>query len=69
MTPRQFCAHGQYDRVKGAVHGAMLIGAMCCFSYNIAAFWYRREPHNGVNAVLYLGLTFLEVAHVKHHMA
>lgn len=67
MTPRQFCTGGQYDAAKGAVHGAMLVGALGCAAYNLTAYWYRREPHNGVNALVYLGLSYLEACHIKHH--
>lgn len=53
--------------MKGAVHGVMLVGAVACFAYNAAAYYYRREQHNGVNAIIYGGLALLEVIHVKHH--
>lgn len=52
---------------KGAIHMAMLGGAVLCCSYNAAAFYYRRERHNGVNAIVYGLLIALEVAHVQHH--
>jgi len=67
MTPRQFCAGEQSNGLKGVVHGAMLLGAVACCSYNAAAFYFRRERHNAVNAVVYALLIALEVAHVKHH--
>jgi hypothetical protein len=68
MTPRDFCTTRDYEAVKGAVHGAMLLGAVCCLAYNVASFWYRRETHNAVNAVIYGTLTALEIQHIKHHL-
>lgn len=67
MTPRQFCSGGRAEPVKGAVHVGMLVGAVACCAYNFAAWCYRGEAHNGVNAVIYFGLTCLEIAHVQHH--
>lgn len=67
MTPRALCNPGTAEGLKLAVHGGMLLGALACCAYNVAAFWYRRETHNAVNAYLYAGLVALEVAHVNHH--
>lgn len=67
MTPRAFCQPGTAEAAKLAVHGLMLLGAGVCAAYNVAAFLYRRETHNAVNGVVYLGLTILEWEHLKHH--
>ena len=67
MTPRAFCESGAAEPIKLAVHGGMLAGAILCAAYNLAAFYYRREPHNAINGVLYVGLTILEWEHVQHH--
>lgn len=67
MTPRTFCESGRCEPIKGAVHGVMLIGAILCCGYNVSAFYYRRERHNGVNALVYGALAWLEIQHVRHH--
>ena len=67
MTPRDFCQPDANNRLKCAVHGAMLLGAVVCCGYNAAAFFYRGERHNGVNAVVYFALVMLEAEHVRHH--
>ena len=67
MTPRQLCQSGTAEPLKLAIHGMMLAGASACAAYNIAAWLYRRETHNAVNGIVYIALTVLEVAHVKHH--
>lgn len=67
MTPRQFCASGTCDGLKGGVHAVMLVGAAVCCVYNAAAWWYRREPHNGWNVLLYGTLILIERSHVQHH--
>lgn len=69
MTTREFCTSRDYELAKCAVHSAMLIGAVCCAAYNAGAFWYRREPHNAVNACVYGALAIIEVVHVRHHLA
>jgi hypothetical protein len=60
---------GEFEPLKLAVHGGMLVGAALCAAYNIGAFVARREPHNAVNAALYTGLVALELSHVAHHWA
>ena len=60
--------HGCWEPLKIGVHGTMLVGACLCAAYNLAAFCYRRETHNAVNAAVYLGLAILEVEHVGHHL-
>ena len=67
MTPREFVQPERSNAFKGAVHGVMLAGAVACCAYNTAAYYYRRERHNGVNAIVYGLLVALELAHVKHH--
>ncbi len=68
MTPRAFCQSGVAESVKGGVHVAMLVGAVCCASYNAAAFWYRRERHNAVNLLVYSALILIELQHVRRHV-
>lgn len=65
---REFCAHGAHDDLKCAVHAAMLAGAVCCFGYNAAAWYYRKERHNAMNAAIYGALCWLECCHIRHHI-
>lgn len=67
MTPREFCQAGEAERVKLAVHGTMLAGAVACCVYNSASYYFRREKHNAINAIVYGMLVALEVVHVQHH--
>lgn len=62
-----FVQPNRYEEIKLAVHAAMLGGAVVCCAYNLAAWCYRGQTHNAVNAAVYFGLTLLEVEHVKHH--
>lgn len=63
-----FCTSGEAERVKGAVHGAAgtLVGVMAV--YNAVAWWYRRERHLGVNAVLYTAGFLWEVYQTNRHL-
>jgi len=65
---RTFCKSGENEAVKGAVHaaGCLLAGVMA--AYNIAAWCYRREPHLGINAVVYSLATLWEVKQTAHHL-
>lgn len=68
MTPREFVQPDRSNGFKGAVHGTMLVGAVLCCTYNAAAFYFRRETHNAINALVYGLLVGLEIAHVTHHI-
>lgn len=67
MTPREMCTPGRAEALKLVVHGTMGVTAALCAVYNAAAWFYRRETHSAVNAVIYTALTILEVQHIKHH--
>jgi hypothetical protein len=67
VTPRQLCQSGTAEPLKLAIHCGMLAGAVACCAYNAAAWAYRRETHNAVNAIVYGMLCCLEWAHVRHH--
>jgi hypothetical protein len=62
-----FCKSGENEAVKGAVHaaGCLLAGVMA--AYNITAWYYRRERHLGINAVVYSLATLWEVKQTAHH--
>lgn len=58
---------GSREGLKGVVHTILLLCAIVCAVYNAVAWLRRRERHLGVNAWMYLGLTAVEWAHVRHH--
>ncbi len=64
---KRFCKSGESEMVKGAVHaaGGVLAGVMAV--YNIVAWCYRREPHLGINAIVYTLATAFEVKQTAHH--
>jgi hypothetical protein len=64
---RTFCKTGEREVLKGAFHGAGGVLAALMAAYNIAAWCYRREPHLGVNAIVYTVATLWEVKQTAHH--
>ncbi len=64
---RRFCATGEQEAFKGAVHGAACVLAAAMAAYNIAAWCFRRERHLGINAVVYTLATAWEVKQTLHH--
>lgn len=58
---------GELESVKRGVHVVTLACGVVCFSYNLLAWLVRRERHLAINAVIYGGLTALEIAQVRHH--
>jgi len=65
---RAFCKSGENEAVKGAVHALGGVLAATMAAYNIAAWCYRREPHLGVNAVVYTLAVMWEVKQTVHHL-
>jgi hypothetical protein len=65
---RTFCTSGENEAVKGAVHAAGGVLAAVMAAYNIAAWCYRREPHLGLNAVVYSLALMWEVKQTAHHI-
>ena len=65
---QRFCRSGESEALKGAVHalGGVLVATMA--AYNIAAFYYRRERHLGVNAIVYTLAMIWEAKQTAHHM-
>jgi hypothetical protein len=65
---RAFCASGNHEGVKCAVHGAagLLVGA--CAAYNIAASCFRRDLHLRINAVVYTLAVVWELKQTLHHL-
>ena len=65
---RRFCASGENEALKGAVHaaGCALAGVMA--AYNITAWCYRREWHLGMNAIVYSLAVVWEVKQTVRHL-
>jgi hypothetical protein len=65
---RRFCASGNHEGVKCAVHAAagLIVGA--CAAYNIAASFYRRDRHLRINAVVYTLAVAWELKQALHHL-
>lgn len=59
--------NGSRERLKGAVHGAVLCLAVLTGLYNTAAWLQRRQRHLAVNAIVYIALIVFECQHVRHH--
>jgi hypothetical protein len=64
---QEFCKSGESEALKGAVHALGGVLAATMAAYNIAAWYYRREPHLRVNAVVYSLAVLWEVKQTKHH--
>jgi len=65
---KTFCKSGENEVVKGAVHAAGGVLAAVMAAYNIAAWCYRREPHLGINAVVYTLAIAWEVKQTARHL-
>ena len=50
---RAFCARGNHEGVKCAVHAAAGVLVGVCAFYNITAACFRRDRHLRVNAIIY----------------
>ena len=65
---RSFCASGSYEAVKCGVHASAAFIVSLCAVYNATAWFYRRDPHLRLNAVVYtLGVAF-EIKQTLHHL-
>ena len=65
---RAFCKSGENEAIKGAVHALGGVLAATMAAYNIAAWCYRREPHLGVNSVVYTLAVLWEIKQTVHHL-
>jgi hypothetical protein len=60
--------NGECEPLKAAVHGAALGLCALMGAYNAAAWLRRRQPHLGINAIIYLSAVVWEHRHVVHHL-
>lgn len=65
---RTFCTQGENEAVKGAVHAAGGVLAALMAAYNVTAFFYRRERHLGINAVVYSLALLWEAKQTTRHI-
>ena len=65
---RAFCASGNNEGVKCAVHATagLLLGV--CAAYNITAACFRRDRHLRFNAVFYTLAVAWELKQTLHHL-
>jgi hypothetical protein len=64
---RTFCTRGENEAFKGAVHATGGVLAALMAVYNATAWFYRREQHLRVNAIVYTLATLWEVKQTAHH--
>ena len=65
---RTFCASGSHEGVKCAVHGAAAFIVGLCAVYNTTAWFYRRDPHLRINAIVYTLAVAYELKQTMHHL-
>jgi hypothetical protein len=65
---RAFCARGNHEGVKCAVHAAAGILVGVCAAYNITAWCFRRDRHLRVNAIIYTLAAAWELKQTLHHL-
>lgn len=65
---RAFCATGNHEGVKCAVHAAagLLVGV--CAAYNITAACFRRDRHLRLNVIVYTIAAAWELKQTLHHL-
>jgi hypothetical protein len=67
MVVRRFCTSGESEAIKGAVHALGGVIAATMATYNVAAWWYRRESHLGINSIVYTLAIMWEMKQTAHH--
>ena len=65
---RRFCASGNHEGVKCAVHAASGLIVGVCAIYNITASCFRRDRHLRINAVVYTLAVAWELKQTLHHL-
>jgi hypothetical protein len=65
---QSFCASGSHEGVKGGVHAAAAFIVSLCAVYNTTAWFYRRDPHLRINALVYSLVLAYEVKQTLHHL-
>lgn len=65
---RSFCASGNHEGVKCGVHAAAAFIISVCAVYNTTAWFYRRDPHLRLNAIVYGLAVAFELKQTLHHL-
>jgi hypothetical protein len=65
---RTFCASGNHEPLKCAVHGAAGVIAAMCAAYNITAACFRRDRHLKINSLVYSLAVAWELKQTLHHL-
>jgi hypothetical protein len=68
MVVQTFCASGESEGLKGAVHGAACVIAAAMAAYNITAWHFRHQPHLATNAVVYTLAVAWEMKQTLRHL-
>jgi hypothetical protein len=66
---RSFCARGNHETPKSGVHGAVAGLVAVCALYNLTAWYFRRDRHLGLNAVIYSMAVVWELKHTARHLS
>jgi hypothetical protein len=66
---QDFCQSGRHEGLKGCVHGAAALMSAVMATYNATAYFYRRDAHLRVNAIVYTMAALWEVKQTVHHLA
>jgi hypothetical protein len=65
---RSFCASGNHEGVKCGVHAAAAFIVSLCAVYNATAWFYRRDRHLRLNAIVYTLAVAFELKQTLHHL-
>jgi hypothetical protein len=65
---QSFCATGNHEGVKCGVHAAAAFIISVCAVYNTTAWFYRRDPHLRLNAIVYTLAVAFELKQTLHHL-
>ncbi len=65
---RSFCARGNHEGAKGGVHAAAAFIVALCAVYNATAWFYRRDRHLRLNAIVYTLAVAFELKQTVHHL-
>ena len=65
---RSFCASGNHEGVKCGVHAAGAFIVALCAVYNGTAWFYRRDRHLRLNAIVYTLAVAFELKQTLHHL-
>jgi hypothetical protein len=65
---RSFCRSGNHEALKCGVHASAGFLVGLCAAYNITAWFFRRDHHLWVNAIVYSAAVAWEVKQTLHHL-